>query len=173
MADAVFWQILEAVQTLLRSLTFSAQGSDSVATIEDSAIVIRKLKHGDPDKDERKRDERTPGWIISPGSRISRPPEAGTNIRDDVYYPVLAQLIDKDNFKRENNLQSYLKWLEQAAKVIHSQPMSDVQSAEGIVDIAHAVVTDTVDESMWVKHKQFVGGVEIVAVSREPRGVTS
>lgn len=176
MADAVYWQILEAVQDGLQDdLTFAAQGSDTVPTIASAAIVIRKLPYMDPDRkdEDYQRHDRMPGIIISPAGQVQRPAREGTNARDDVTYPVLCQIIDKDHKERLNNLRTYLKWQEQIAKYFNSQTLLDVQGAAGCVHIGQAVETDTVNESLWVKHRMFVAGVELYFKSREPRGVSS
>lgn len=173
MADAVLWQILEAVQTgLQNALTFSPQGQDTVATIKNEAIVIRKLE-GDSDGNAvGKADELCPGIIITPPNTVICDPSEGTNLRDDVDYAVLCQIIDRDNQTKLTNLRSYLKWQEKIRKYFNQQGLSAVQTSDGIVNRVLCEQVQVVDRAHWVRHQLFRAGVVIRAISREPRGVT-
>lgn len=174
MANAVLWQILEAIQTGLQDdLSFVAQGTDSVKTIQDSSIVIRKAATRQREYELYEKDEVRPGIIISPGKKVVRNPEEGTNERDYVRYYVLCQIVDGDGFHKETNLKSYTKWQEQIAKYFNAQPLLTVQNAEGTVEIGHAYETEVVDETLFVKEDDFVGGVYLEFLSVEPRGITS
>ena len=174
MADAVLWQILESVRDGLRTdLTFQAQGTDSVKTIQSDAIVIRKVISKQRESELPEKDERKPGILICPPRSVLRNPQAGTNERDDAVYYVLCQIIDGDGFRDDRHLKTYLKWQEQIAKYFHAQPLLDVQADEGIVNIGHAIETEVVDDTLFVKHEHFVGGVLLEFISRETRGVTS
>jgi len=176
MADSVLWQLLTDSQTGLRTdLSFVAQGTDPAQTIASAAIQIQKhpvQSQVGTDKD-RLRFELTPGLIISPPKIVHRPITEGTNLRDDVYYPILIQLIDKDNQERLTNLRTYTKWLEQIAKYFHNQGRANVLTTDGQVNIAGASQTFVVDRKMWFRERLFVGGVIVNFKSREPRGITT
>lgn len=174
MADAVFWQILEAVRDAIQDdITLTIQGTDSVGTVQDEAIVIRKILGRQIQNAVWESEELRPGVLICPANKVIRNPEEGTNQSDDVRYYVLCQIIDGDDFQNEDNLRSYLKWQEQIAKLFNAQPLLDVQAVEGCVNIGHAIETDVVDENLFVRHRDFVGGVMIEFISRENRGITS
>lgn len=170
MADAVLWQILEAVQTRLQGMTFAAQGTDTLPTIHDDAIVIRKYTRG-RDNEGSFQNDRKPGIVLCLPGRAVRDPQAGTNLRDDVQYAILAQIISADHDDRLRNLRTYLKWQEQIAKAFHNQRVSDDDFDGGCVSIGMAVSVDNVDETQWVQHANFVAGVELHFISREPRGI--
>lgn len=173
MASAVFWDLLEAVQSKLQSaLTFSVQEDDSVRGIEDDAIVIRKLKAG-ANGEPSTSDEHTPGLLIVPGDAVA-PPEEGTNLREDVTYGILIQLIDSDYDRKTNNLASYLKWLEQIRKYFSFTTAlhASVTSSKGCVNVVTVRQVFTLDDRQWARHENFVGGVIVEVNVREPRGVT-
>jgi hypothetical protein len=173
MATAVFWQILQAVQSGIQDdLDLIAQGSDSTSTIASEAIVIRKLIK-QIGNELYESDELRPGILITPANKVIRDPNEGTNQSDDARYYVLCQIIDGDDMRDEDNLQSYLKWQEQIAKYFNAQPLLDVQGEEGCVGIGHATEVDVVDPTLFVRHRDFVGGVLIEFISREDRGITT
>lgn len=171
MADAVLWSLLTDIQTGLRTLTFEAQGTDTVETISDSAIVIRKTPRKNGWLEKIFQTERMPGIVIAP-INVRRPPTAGTNVRDDAFYSVSIQIIAKDSgVNKERNLRSYLKWQEQIARYLHTQSRSNVQTyAVGQVCIGWTVEGDFWDYVYEAKHEACVGGVLYQVKIREPRG---
>lgn len=161
MANAILWDVLQAVQTKLRTITFAVMSGDTTQPIVNDAIVIQKsLKLESP--------PRTPGVIVTPPLRMSINPAAGTNQRDDYAYPVLCQIVDKDGGDRSANLHTYLKWREQIARAFQQQTLSGVSD----VYIGHATQVDYVDDKLWNRHQWFVGGVELRYFARLTRGVT-
>lgn len=174
MADAVYYQLLDSTLFTLKSdLRFSAQGSDPCGAINPDAIVLRKLSTRERLFESGQKNEQTPGILVSLARRVIRPPTWGTNIRDDVVYPVLCQIIDRDSHGRGTlNLRSYLKWQEQIAKAFNNKGRPDVMNDEGKVDICHVRQTESINERLWIKHQLFVGAVELYFLSREPRGIT-
>lgn len=166
MADAVQYDIMLAVQTGLRALTFSAQGSESISTIDDDAIVFGKSKG-------KRGNRKTPGWLISPGNRIVMQADDGENNRDNVLYPFLCQLLVRDQGDDLLYLRTVMKWLEQACKTFRSQDIgvSTISGAEGGVTWnCEATTVYTVDERLWVRDEWFVAGVELRFAAMEPRG---
>lgn len=172
---SAFWRALTTIRDGLRNhLQFETQGEDTTPPLTADAIVIRKLisdKPGEP----AKTNETMPGILVCPGSRVSRPPEAGTNERDDAIYPILCQIIAKDQSDKVNNLQTYLMWQSQVARYLNhlfaANQVIDNDADFGLYD-SFAIEVDVVDESRWVKHANFVSGVLVHVLARETRGVT-
>lgn len=172
MADAVLWDLLTSIQTGLRSdLSFVAQGTDTVPTIASEAIVIRKVSVRKRDVESSQNQELKPGLIISPPLKVTCSPEAGTNTRDDVMYPILIQLIAADQHRKEENLRTYLKWEEQIRKYLNAQ-RREISTEGGCVYIGNVTVVDVVDEKIFVADQQFQSGIVVEYMSREPRGVS-
>lgn len=170
MADAIFWQLLESVQTGIRSLTFSTQTGDTVPVFANSAVVIRKLAFREDDA-KADRSEQRPGVIISPVNAIT-PPNKGTNERDDTTYIILVQIIDDDPTFRTENLKTYLKWQEQIRKYFQSSARSDVQTDAGYANFGFSTSQNVVDDRLYPLHKLFVGGLQLEFDVRETRGAT-
>jgi len=162
MADAILWQLLEACQLKLRQeVSFQSQGNDSVDSIDDEDIVIRKVSV----RDEWNDNPNLPAVIISVPHTVSSNSASGENNRDDVTYPVLFQIVNSDYGDRVSRFRTYLKWQEQIAKCFRNQPLADPCEVWG----TQSDSVDSVDEKLWVRHEQFVAGVEIRFHSLETR----
>ena len=107
MADAVQYDIMVNLQTDLRSLTFSAQGSESVRTIADADIVWEKAQWKGGKLQFR--NNNCPGIVITPANRIRMPFLQGNNKQDEVEYPFLCQIIDTDQQHQSQGLRTYMK----------------------------------------------------------------
>jgi len=169
MADSVLWQIMSEVQRTLReNLTFKAMGDDPIPQIEQEAIRIEKVSVKQREHEKVFEYELTPGIIITPPGRVTMPSSEGENARDDVHYPLLLQIIDKDNNERLTGLRTYLKWQEQIARAFRNQPLpcDPLHVWNARVDYV-----DVVNEGLWVRHELFVTGIEIEFISREVRGL--
>lgn len=164
------WDYMEYIQKRLRNMEFTPEGKDPCGGIRGDAIVIRKPQFA------AKLDEGslphivTPGLVITPPKTISAPAELGTNNRDDIWYPILVQLVDTDGNEREQNLRTYLKWTEKIRKAFHCHSITDVPVEVGCGN-SYATSTDTVDEKLWVREQKFVSGVVVAVRSRETRGI--
>ena len=53
-------------------------------------------------------------------------PNRGTNIRDDVHYPVMVTILAADNQDLTTNQEQYLKWREQINRAFRNQGLSAV-----------------------------------------------
>jgi len=170
MADAVLWTILETVRDVLRNnLVFQAMGDDDVETIDPKNITIEKVAIRQRESDRVFAYHETPGIVLSTPSSIITNPNEGENARDDVRYPVLFQVIDKDNQERIRGLRTYLKWIEQITKAFRNQPLPCDPLSVWNAEVRTA---DIVNEGLWVNNGLFVAAITITFVSRETRGLT-
>lgn len=163
------WEFVSYIHRRLKAMSFPAEGSDPCGPIKADAIVIYKTlmaKKGEQSLPH----VMTPGLVVTPPKTISAPVEAGTNNRDDIFYPILVQLVDTDGNERVQNLQSYLAWLERIRKAFHCHSLTDIPVEVGCAN-SYASITDTVDEKLWNQHGKFVGGVVVTVRSRETRGL--
>lgn len=172
MAESLLWQILETVQDAVQTLTFAPQGSDTVPAIDTTkAVVIRKYRTTRPEN-VTVANEAKPGWIISPGPVASTPPEGGVNERDETNYSIFLQLIDKDYDGKPTNLRSYLKWQEQVRRLLNHYFAANclLRTEYHQINDSFAASTMVVDEKRFVRHQDFVCGVELTVQAWETRG---
>jgi hypothetical protein len=171
MADAVQYDIMIQIQTDLRTLTFSAQGSESVRTINDAAIVWEKAVWRDGKIQFRNKE--CPGIVITPANLVTMPMRAGENKRDEVTYRYLCQIIDTDQEHRTHGLRTYMKWQEQIAKIFRNQDIgiSSIYSNEGgVTSTCECESMDTIDENLFYRHQRMVAAVQLAFIALEPRG---
>lgn len=170
--SSVFWRILEETKSRLQNMAFSEQGTDMCGDINSNNIEIWKTGLGVKEGESKLPQVNTPALIITPGNIISRPAERGTNNRDDVIYTVAIQLIDSDGKERQQNLQSYLKWMEQIARAFHARSWPEIEiDRYGDVYASFAEQTKTMDVKAWNNHPHFVAAVVVMFFVREERGI--
>lgn len=166
----VYWNALSEVQTQLQAQAtaskFGVKGTDNVRSIDSDAIVLRKLSR-DNKNSQRHSADKTPGMVITPGNRVVMDPEAGEVGRDDIVYPILIQIIDRDSGDNINGLRTYLFWQEQVARFFRNASLSNV--TENYINYIAAV--DNIDERQWVRHQNFINGIILHVMTREERGI--
>lgn len=167
-ADAILWGIMEGLQSRIQSLTFAAVGTDNQPTIKNRNIDI--LKNFSAVKSQQFKDY--PGILISPANKEVRDPYAGNNLKDDVNYSVLVQIVDKDRERSPNvrGLRTYLKWREQICRSIQNQDLPGIDCTE--VWVAYAEPGDVIDKEILELHQFYVSGIICRFKSRESRGLT-
>lgn len=178
MADSILWQILVKTQERLRRIDFVAEQGDSIKAIARDAIVIRKFRNVGRQQDEANfidTQEIMPGILITPGERYgTRPAQAGTNSNDDASYPILIQIIAKDDMDRatQANLRTITKWAELIGRAFQNHDFEGtITGDQGQVYIGTAEQTFAPDRSMFTVHGRFQVGVACTFLSREPRGI--
>lgn len=178
MADSILWQILTATVDRLNKLDLVPQPGDSVKAIDSKAIVIRKYRNiGRNPNSSNEFDalEAMPGILVTPSETFgSRPQQAGTNERDDATYPVLLQIIAKDDGDRiyQTNLPTYTKWAEDICRAFQNSDFDgSITGDQGQVYLGYAGQTFAPDRNRFTVHKQFQIGVICTFMSREPRNL--
>lgn len=165
---SVLYDTAETVQSTLQGLTFTSQDAE-VPTLAADAIVLRKVGRRERDFEQGHRLERLPGLLVVPRVAPS-PPSAGVNSHDDVFYNIDVVMCARD-YEREKGLETYTKWLQQIRQKLNDPTIAwPSDPAEGIVWQVNCVSADQVSDWPWVKIQEAVGGVQVQAISREPRG---
>lgn len=131
--------------------------------LADASVVIRQLPS------DRGFDDGTydlPGIVISQIGVENQSPSEGTNIRDDVQYPVTITILAGGNQDLVTNQEKYLKWREQINRALRNQRLT------GVDEVYKVTVTPgpiTSPNAAWNNyyHSQLI----VRCVSREVRGI--
>jgi hypothetical protein len=153
--DSVHYRCLDAVRS--RILLCDLDG------LADASVVIRQLPS------DRGFDDGTydlPGIVISQIGVENQSPGEGTNVRDDVQYPVTITILAAGNQDLVTNQEKYLKWREQINRALRNQRLT------GVNEVYRVTVTPgpiTSPNAHWNNyyHSQLI----VRCVSREVRGL--
>jgi hypothetical protein len=108
-----------------------------------------------------------PAILFTPG-RQSMPPAEGTTSQDDVYYPMLATIVEADNQEPTftANLARRELWFERIARAFRNQRLAGVSE----VVLITVEPSDIVDRSAWGQ-QLLVSAMNLKFHTREPRGL--
>lgn len=132
MADPLFRQCLDAVQTVIQDLDLSG--------ISDSDIRVQKLPW--------QRTQVEPGIFITPITE-KLDPRAGTNARDDIGYGVQVVIVQKSNQSQTDNLTTELTWRQRIRRSFHNKRLSGVTEVNICYVEPGAVVLPSLFEEMY------------------------
>jgi hypothetical protein len=169
MSDVVFFDVLETQERIIRGLQLN--GFDDHPSVKQDYIEIRDapISEYEPEP-ETWLDEHCPAILITPGG-VNAPENAGTNIRDDVYYQTLIQILDNTagRFNRAA-LKSHLWWIQQIRRAIHANPWDNQDDfGDAKICISWSKDVKVVDQTVFWKHKKFIRGIVTEFKIREPR----
>lgn len=153
--ESVHYRCLEAVRARILLC--------DLADLADASVVIRQLPS------DRGFDDGTydlPGIVISQIGVENQSPAEGTNVRDDVQYPVTITILAGSNQDLVTNQEKYLKWREQINRALRNQRLT------GVDEVYRITVTPgpiTSPNAAWNNyyHSQLI----VRCVSREVRGI--
>jgi hypothetical protein len=107
-----------------------------------------------------------PGVLITPYGPEHMNRLQGTNRKDDVEYPVLVSIVDRDNQDpTATGLGRYLNWRERIARAFRGQRLGEVPEIIGCWIEPNTIV----QPESWMKGF-FHSSLLLWFVSREPRG---
>lgn len=98
------------------------------------------------------------------GSPVMLGGRNGTNVRDDIQYPVLVAFLDPAN-RNDAYRSQWLKWLQDVSRSFRHQHLA------GVDEVREITVTyrDSVDPGSWFDKNLFLGGMILQVVAREVR----
>ena len=105
-----------------------------------------------------------PCVLIAPHGAEQLDPRTGSNVRDDVVYPVLVAVLAADQGDQEAHFQKYLAWRQSLRQLFHEQPLGS------LCFLVRVEPLDVVDADAWRKQNLFVSNLLLHCYSREPRG---
>jgi len=153
--QSVHWRCLSAVCGQVRNLQLDGLPTASVLLMKIPAAVSFGTA-----------DVPLPGVLISPYGPEHMNRLQGTNQKDDVEYPVLISIVDRDNQDpTATGLGRYLNWRERIARTFRNQRLSEVPEIIGCWIEPSTIV----QPESWMKGF-FHSSLLLWFVSREPRG---
>jgi hypothetical protein len=151
---SVHERCLLAAQSVIRSLALSG--------IDDASVVVRKLPWS---REFTQGELPFPGIILSPLERETMDHWRGTNLRDDVGYPVQVSIVDRGNQDLQTNLGRMLIWRQRIARAFRNQRLTDVEEIMTcVVEPHHIYLPEAFDKGVDQST------LTLRFMSREPRG---
>ncbi len=149
---SVYKSILDAVQSEIQDLDLTG--------IADDDVVIAKLPIKRPEIVPN-----LPACLIAPFGSTRIDPNAGTNQKDEIQYPVLVATLASSNQSQDSNLERHLEWQETLRKKFIHQRLTGASE----VEYCFVDPRDTFDASAF--HRNYdAGGMILRFVTRETRG---
>jgi hypothetical protein len=108
---------------------------------------------------------RFPCILIAPHATETTDPLAGTNLRDDVVYPIRITILAADGGDQQFGFQQFLGWRETIRRSFHNQRLTS-----GLCFTVQVQPLPTVDKPAWSERGLFASGLILNCFSREPRG---
>lgn len=106
-----------------------------------------------------------PCVLIAPAGAESLEPNAGTNLRDDVAYPVRITIVAADAQGHDETLAQYLAWRQTLRRSFHNQRLGT-----SLCFTVRVQPFDIIDKSAWSDRKLLMSSLLLHCHTREPRG---
>lgn len=153
-STSILMRSMEVIQTTIQGLNLTG--------LADANVLIHKVPR-DIEKDMAATSP-LPAVIISPRDAEGLDPMQGTNLADDVVYPIQVVILDQDGQSQTANLDQYLLWRESIRRKFNNKRLA------GITEVISVTVQPKtiVDAERWVKG-QFVSAQVLMVTSRETR----
>lgn len=158
-ALAVHYQCLVATQARIQGLSLSG--------IANGSILVQKVPVAPSDLwGASPKTYQFPGILITPLGSERMAADEGTNVRDDVGYPVVVSILDADNRHATANHARNLLWRQKIARAFRNQRLP------GVSEIIRAVIEPgpVIDIAKWGEN-YFHSALTIRFTSREVRGI--
>ena len=148
---AILENILTTVQAEIRAL--------NLTDIPDSHIYLQKVP---TTRDFTSND--FPAILITPMGVPKINPQEGTNLRDQIEYPIGVFMVDNDNQNQTINRDKYLTWYEQIMKKFRTPRLAGVSSIVNSFVAPGAVV-----DQDWFQVGEYHAGLTLWFISWETR----
>lgn len=154
MSDSVFMAAMESVRASVIALGL-------LDILPRNVIIMKRLRDLPQDLPA---SPSFPCILIGPAGQESLDPNGGTNVRDDITYPINVAMYTLDNQDQRANFDRNLYWRESIRKKLHNTRLTDVPTCLR-VRVTPGV---TVDPKAWDANK-YISVLQVNVMSREPR----
>ena len=159
MANSTYFDILEAIRTDIHALALVGLSSANIILHKVPSTAVKNLP-----------TERFPCIIIAPwGREVIRP---GSNVRDDVTYPVVVCIVANEKNEAEQpqdvqrqNFNQYLQWRETIRK-----SFSNLRISSTLCHLVTVEPLDVVDRAAWEQKGLWASGLVLKCTQRETKG---
>lgn len=151
---SVLCDILAAVQSRIQGLQLPGLSGGNV-------IVQKVAGNQTPDLPAGS----LPYVLIAPHSAESSDPMAGTNLRDDIVYPVRVTIVAADAGDQQFGFRQYVGWREAVRRLFHNQRLANPSCFT-----VHVQPLAIVDAAVWIDRGLYVSALVLNCFSREARG---
>lgn len=158
-ADAIYMQILEAVQSRIQTLSLTGIASASVLLRKVNTFKGIGVQEASP-------AIAYPAIVVSPAGTELTATNAGTNERDDTGYAVMVGVVDTDEQALTDNMNRNLLWRERIMHAFRNQRLTGVTE----VNACAIEPREPVRFSDWVSGK-YVSLLVLRFTAREVRGL--
>ena len=148
--DPIHERILDAVQARIQGLALSG--------VPSGQVYVRKVPWT--------KETTFPCVQVAPIGVERIQPNQGTNVRDDIGYPVLVVLADTDDQKQQTNRARNLLWRHRVIKAFRSQRLTGVSEVHNCTVEPQAILPP----SEWRNDSRWIGALVLRFVTREARG---
>ena len=93
--------------------------------LPDNVLILKRLRDRDSDLPV---NPTYPCILIGPVGSETLDPNGGTNLRDDIVYPINIAMLDLDNQDQDANFDRNLFWREQIRQKLNNKRLDDVPS---------------------------------------------
>ncbi len=147
--------VLEQIITNVKS---EIQGL-SLTDIEDERIFIQKKP-----STRGFNSEYFPAILIAPVGNAKTDPTQGTNLRDEIIYPIGVFILDNDNQDQNINRNKYFTWYETILKKFRTPGLAGVDSV-----VNSYVTPGTIVDDSWFETGEYLAGMILGFISWETR----
>lgn len=159
-SETILLDILNQVQTTVQGL--------GLVGMPPANVIVQKVPTNRP-KDLPA--DRYPATLIAPYGPEQINPSDGSNIRDDITYPVGVWILSSDNIDSEQPAQmqskdfgKYVRWRQKIRRAFHNQRLTSTYGHKVVVQ-----PLDVVDRSMWLGKGLWISGLVLLVTVREQR----
>jgi hypothetical protein len=164
-----FYNILHAIRRqIIEHVDLTGVG-DVGGIPEDRVLLwIPEILHSGK---EKRQTVPAPGIVISPGRAIQHDPFQGENEQDDVEFPVVIQIVDRESqVFNDNRIHAFLKWEQNVRQhFIYANLRNEVFDSDGYVDLVYLRSSNTLDERLFGYHHQMIMNIHLGVKSRGGR----
>lgn len=154
---SVLEDILQAVKTGITGLSLSGLSSSNVLVQKVPSIRPADLPAATSG----------PFVVVAPLGAEQIDPAAGTNLRDDKVYPIIAAIVAVDSQSQSANRDTYLTWRQTIIRKFNH----NLTAFSGVSTVINSVVQPQaiVDPDAFFGRNVFVSAMLVQVTSREPR----